>query len=65
MRMMIHLVFLLKLKASVLSKIKRRAYEVVKEILPRCGLYLAELIARADTSLSDSEPSVSYSVIGM
>ena len=26
---------------------------------------MAELIARADTSLSDSEPSVSYSVIGM
>lgn len=33
--------------------------------LPRCARYLAELRARADTSLSDSEPSVSYSVIGM
>lgn len=32
---------------------------------PRCARYLAELSARADTSLSDSEPSVSYSVIGM
>lgn len=32
---------------------------------PRCARYLAELRARADTSLSDSEPSVSYSVIGM
>lgn len=35
------------------------------QCLPRCGLYLAEFIALADTSLSDSEPRVSYSVIGM
>ncbi|KAI9581536.1 hypothetical protein GQX74_012861 [Glossina fuscipes] len=30
--------------------------------IPLCALYLAELSARADTSLSDSEPRVSYSI---
>lgn len=33
--------------------------------LPRCALYLACLTDFAEHSLSDSEPKVSYSVIGM
>uniref|UniRef100_A0A1A9UKT2 Uncharacterized protein n=1 Tax=Glossina austeni TaxID=7395 RepID=A0A1A9UKT2_GLOAU len=37
----------------------------ISDYIPLCALYLAELSARADTSLSDSEPSVSYSVIGI
>lgn len=33
--------------------------------VPLLGLYLAEFKALAETSLSDSDPRVSYSVMGM